>query len=111
MPINGQNRRKQALSGYTITTKIRNIPPPILEPREIRAWGKHLVQGYNGNSYRCTLCDAKATGNANIRALAKSPCWGKIGAKPGKRSPENQNLERGPAHQVEATAPQGTGGP
>eukprot|EP00972_Heterocapsa_arctica_P075157 11089332-Heterocapsa_arctica.AAC.1 len=36
MPVNGQSRRKQDLSGYTVTAKLRNIPPPRLEPREIR---------------------------------------------------------------------------
>eukprot|EP00972_Heterocapsa_arctica_P112152 16430227-Heterocapsa_arctica.AAC.1 len=77
MPVNGLNRRKQNFSGHTVVTKLRNIPPPRMQQGETKTWGAHLVQSLVENSYRCTFCEKVATGFANIRAMAKTPCLGK----------------------------------
>eukprot|EP00972_Heterocapsa_arctica_P037256 5483545-Heterocapsa_arctica.AAC.1 len=38
------------------------------------------------------MCKETAVGSKDIRAMAREPCLGMRGAKPGKRSPENHAI-------------------
>eukprot|EP00972_Heterocapsa_arctica_P019624 2896104-Heterocapsa_arctica.AAC.1 len=57
MPGNAGNRRQQNLAGHTVTTRLRDMPPPRMQRAGIKTWGSHLVQSHIDNTYYCTKCN------------------------------------------------------